>query len=412
MQTVCILGLGYVGREVASAAFERGYSVVGVDKDPDTIEQIRAGNELPGIEFKELTTKGAGAIKNANVLIAAVPTPLNNGNVVDLSALRAVTDLVVSQEFESPPLYVIESTIPPGTVSDVVVPKVEQSGMEIGEDIFLAHAPERINPGTDGWSITEIPRVVGAISEDGVQRTVRFYESLIDAKVHPVNSPAVAAASKIIENAYRDVNIAFVNETALALDHLNIDVEGALDAAETKPFGFTRFHPGVGVGGHCIPIDPYFLIRKSGSVGFNNRFLKYAREVNDNMPTYVAQNTIRELNQAEILPKHSRVLLLGAAFKPNVEDTRNSPYYKLKSELENYGVTVETYDPNLPGLSTVETPYIPADAAILVTTHDEFRSISFEELSSSGVEVFVDGRNEYAPIKVCDAGLRYVGIGR
>lgn len=411
METVCIFGLGYVGREVAAAASEAGFSVIGVDTDPGVIADIKSQKLLTNVDFDRVTTDGAEAVTDADIIIAAVPTPVNDEKIVDLTALKAITDLVAAAQYDEPPLYIVESTIPPGTISDIVVPKMEEAGKDIGEDIFVAHAPERINPGTE-WSIIDIPRVVGAVSDNGSNQALDFYENLIDAEIHETSSPAVAEASKIIENAYRDVNIAFVNEIALALDHLDIDVSAALDAADTKPFGFKRFNPGTGVGGHCVPIDPYFLIRKSASEGFNNRFLKYAREVNDSMPSHIAQKTIKALNEAEILPKKSRVVLLGAAFKSNVEDTRNSPYYDLKSELEEYGVTVETYDPNLPDLSTVETPYISADAVILVTAHDEFQSLSFDQLASCEVEILVDGRNVYSPNTVRDSGLHYIGVGR
>lgn len=412
MQTVCIFGLGYVGREVASAAFKRGYSVVGIDKDPGVISAIEDGTVCTDVEFTELTTDSESVVKSADVIVAAVPTPVNGEKVIELDALKSITEVVGDLEYDNPPLYVVESTIPPGTISDVVLPILRRHDLKIGEDIFVAHAPERINPGTTGWNLSDIPRVVGASTDTGLQRALSFYGDIIDAKVHGVDSPAIAEASKIIENSYRDVNIAFVNEIALALDHLNIDTDAALDAAATKPFGFKRFYPGVGVGGHCIPIDLYFLIRKSQSEGFNNQFLSYAREINDGMPIYVAEKTIKELNNAEILPNGSRAVLLGAAFKSNVEDTRNSPYYNLKSELEDYGVAVDTYDPMVPELSTVDTPYISADVAVLVTAHDEFQSISFEELSSSGVSILIDGRNEYSPAEVRAAGLRYSGIGR
>lgn len=412
METVCIFGLGYVGREVASAASDAGYFVIGVDSDPDVIADIEAGKTLTDVDFEYLTTDGKTALPDADIIVVAVPTPVNDEKIVNLTALKNITEIVATIEYDEPPLYIVESTIPPGTISDIVVPKMEDAGKNIGEHIFVAHAPERINPGSGGWSITQIPRVVGAVTDDGLNQTVEFYDNIIDAEVHGVDTPAIAESSKIIENAYRDVNIAFVNEIALALDHLDIDVSGALDAADTKPFGFERFHPGIGVGGHCIPIDPYFLIRKSASEGFNNRFLKYAREINDSMPSHVAQKTVKELNQAEILPKNARVVLLGAAFKSNVDDTRNSPYYDIKSELEEYGVTVETYDPNLPELSSVNTPYVSADAVVLVTAHEDFQSLSFEELASSGVSVFVDGRNMFSPEKVSDAGLTYTGVGR
>lgn len=412
MQIVCVIGLGYVGQEVASAAFKHGYSVVGVDKDTEKLSAIADNKVCPEVEFAELTTDAQSVLHRADIIVAAVPTPVNNDKVVDLGAIKSVSSIVAEANYDDPPLFIIESTVPPGTTSDVVRLILENSGMTIGDDIFVAHAPERINPGDNQWNLSEIPRVVGALTEDGLQRASQFYSDLVKADIHEVDTPAIAEASKIIENSYRDVNIAFVNEIALALDQLEIDADAALDAAETKPFGFERFYPGVGVGGHCIPIDPYFLIGKSKSEGFNNKFLSYAREINDNMPNYVVEKTIRSLNDAKVLPNGSKVTILGAAFKPDVRDTRNSPYYELKSELNEYGVDVETYDPMISELSTVDSPYIPADAVILVTAHDEFQSLSFEKLHESGVKIVVDGRNEYDPNRVKDAGLQYVGVGR
>jgi nucleotide sugar dehydrogenase len=307
---------------------------------------------------------------------------------------------------------VVESTIPPGTISDVVIPTFEARDQTIGEDIYIAHAPERIDPGNDEWPIESLPRVVGAVSEDGADVIVDFYERLLDAEVHQVEDSSVAAASKIIENTYRDINIAYVNEIALTLDQLDIDVEKALDAAETKPFGFTRFSPGAGVGGHCIPIDPYFLIEKASNNGFDNRFLNTAREINNRMPKYVAEKTIRSLVEQEILPQNAKALLLGKAFKPGVEDTRNSPYFRIRKELRDYNMTIETYDPQLSDESTVDTFYTNADVVVLITAHPEFHDINFSRLADNGTELLVDGRNMYDPETVEASDITYVGVGR
>lgn len=412
MNRVCIFGAGYVGQELAALASRRGFDVSIVDTDQSVIESLETGNLLPNAEIKEVTTDGRNVAGQADVVIGAVPTPLNSSYEVDLSALKAITETVASSNSERTPLYIVESTVPPGTISDVVVPILQENGVKIGEDVHVGHAPERINPGNEGWELADIPRVVGAVSEEGQQRLMSFYDELLDASVHPVDSPAIAEASKLIENSYRDINIAFVNEVALALEKLNIDTKAVLDAADTKPFGFTRFSPGAGVGGHCIPIDPYFLIRAADSNGFNNRFLKYAREINDRMPTHVATKTVEELNTAEVLPNGAQVLILGKAFKSNVDDTRNSPYFDIKEQLERFNVFVDTYDPNLPDESTVDSPYVEADAVILTTAHDEFQSLSFERLTDNGVKVFVDGRNVYDPDNVECTGIRYTGIGR
>jgi len=412
MDRLCVFGLGYVGREVATLAANNGFGVSIVDTDTDVISAIREGSLLNDVEITEATTKGQSTVDKSDVIISAVPTPLGSSYGVDLSALESVTETVSRISPGHAPLYVVESTIPPGTITDVVVPILESNGLTIGDDIYVAHVPERISPGSDTWELANIPRVAGAVTDEGLDRTVAFYEKLLDAAIHSVPSPAVAEASKIVENTYRDINIAYVNEIALALDKLNIDTKAVLDAAETKPFGFTRFSPGVGVGGHCIPIDPYFLIRESNKNGFNNRFLKYAREINDQMPHYIAQKTVEELNAAEILPNGAGVVLLGQSFKPNVSDTRNSPYFELRAELERFGVSIETYDPHVPGESTVNSPYVDADAVLVVTAHDEFRALSFERLASMGVSIVIDGRNLYDVKSVESHGLRYVGVGR
>ena len=411
MDTLTIFGLGYVGREVAAAAPEKDYSIIGIDTNQDLISKIKRGEELDHIDFKSVTTDGKPYLNTSDIIVVAVPTPVDDQEMVDLGALKNITKIVATTEFEKAPLFVVESTIPPGTISDVVVPIFEEAGKLIGEEIYVAHAPERINPGTE-WDVREIPRVVGAETKKGQEKARKFYDEIIEADVHTADSTGIAEASKIIENAYRDVNIAFVNEIALALDNLGIDADAALNAAETKPFGFQRFYPGIGVGGHCIPIDPYFLIRKSDSEGFNNRFLKYAREINDSMPAHVAQKTVKELNSNEILPKNATVTILGAAFKSNVEDTRNSPYFDLKSELADYGIVVNTYDPFVPELSTVESPYTEADGIVLVTEHEEFQKMDFDRLASVGVEIFVDGRNVFSPEEIEQAGMSYVGVGR
>jgi nucleotide sugar dehydrogenase len=258
----------------------------------------------------------------------------------------------------------------------------------------------------------DLPRVIGAVTETGRDRAVSFYDSLLDAAVHPVGSPSVAEASKIIENAFRDVNIAFVNEVARSLSELEIDAIESLDAAATKPFGFMRFEPGAGVGGHCIPVDPYLLIDQAQQSGFDHQLLKLSRDINDGMPSYVVDQTVRALNGAEILPKGSEILLLGRAFKGEIDDTRNSPSYAIESELSEYGCEVDIYDPFVPEESTVETPYTGADAVVLVTDHTEFEALELGDIADAGTEVFVDGRNVFTPEDAVDLSIEYVAIGR
>lgn len=416
MQRLVVIGLGYVGREVADLAATRGFDVVGVDTDPSVVEAVQRGEadrqDAPGMF--EATTDGSDAISEADEIVVTVPTPLDSSHAVDLTPLESATESIAAELPTDPDgtLVVVESTIPPGTISDIVAPQFEMSGYSVGDDVFVAHAPERVDPGNDEWPLAEIPRVVGAATDAGLERAVAFYEELLTATTQPVSSSEVAASSKIIENAYRDINIAFVNEIALTLDELDIDTSEALDAADTKPFGFTRFSPGAGVGGHCIPVDPYFLIRQTSTDSVDNKFMKSARRVNNRMPAYVADQTLEALVRGGTLPQDASVLLLGKSFKPNVSDTRNSPHFPIRSELESYDVDIETYDPELPGESTVDSPYQQVDAAVLVTSHDELSSVDFEKMDESGVDIFVDGRNIFDPDAVRRAGLTYVGVGR
>ena len=253
---------------------------------------------------------------------------------------------------------------------------------------------------------------MGGITKEGTKIAGEFYRQILNAEVHEVESPSVASAAKIIENSYRDINIAFVNEIALILDELGIDVKNALDAAATKPFGFERFSPGAGVGGHCIPVDPYFLIQQVNNSSNRSQFIKTARRINDSMPEYVVKKTIDNLIKSGLLPQDTTAILLGKAFKPGVCDTRNSPFYTIQSGLKEYDVQLETYDPYLPGESTVESPYCEVDVAVLITLHEEFRALNFNRLADNGVKLFVDGRNEFSPEKVRNSDIQYVGVGR
>lgn len=409
MTAVAIVGAGQVGRSVARLATTRGFDVTLVDTDPTVVEAI---TQDPSLQDVTATTAGSDAVRTADVIVSAVPTPIDTDRTINLDAIDAVTTLLGRTPLQGDPLYIVESTIPPGTVADRIVPALDSHGLDIGTDIFVAHAPERLDLGHDDWPLSEIPRVVGAVTPEGQSRALSFYERLLDAQVHPVDRPAIAEASKVVENTYRDINIAYVNELALMFESFDIDITAVLDAAETKPFGFTRFSPGVGVGGHCIPIDPYFLIDEAEKRGVTSGFLRYAREVNDGMPEHVASRIETALAQIDISPEDATCVLLGLAFKPRVRDTRNSPAITLEAALADRGVAVDRYDPMLPESSTVESAYDGADVVVLVTAHEEFRDISFERLAEAGTRILVDGRNIYDKQSVSDAGLRYVGVGR
>jgi nucleotide sugar dehydrogenase len=410
-----VVGLGYVGIEVTTLGLQRGYDVVA----HDISERVRSEVSTAGYETHvsgnlDIVGNGEDVGARADIIVIAVPTPLNSSYSVDLSALKSASKAVSTGigSRDGCPAIIVESTIPPGTVRNEIKPIFESRGTVIGRNAYLAHAPERIDPANEQWPLESLPRVVGALTEQGLNKVSGFYSNLLDADVYPVDSVEVAEAAKIIENAFRDVNIAFVNEVALSLSSLDVDATKAIDAAATKPFGFMKFEPGAGVGGHCIPIDPYLLIDQASQNGFNHRLLKEAREINEKMPDHVVDQTIRALNHREILPKGATVLLLGKAFKPDVTDTRNSPYFDIREGLEGYECSIDVYDPMLPEDSTVESPYSTADAVVLVTDHPEFRNLNLSEFERKGTEVFVDARNVYREVPKSELEMEYIGIGQ
>jgi nucleotide sugar dehydrogenase len=416
METVGIFGLGQVGSAVARRAIEVGHPVRCVDLDESLVERINGGDYFPSSTDASVraTTDGRSVVPECDVVLVAVPTPLRSNHAVDLDFLEmAARDVAAGIEpGGDPPLVVVESTVPPGTTRTVVQPAFEEAGLSVGEDLHLGVTPERVDPGNEEWPLERIPRVTSALTSDGRRRIHGFYDGLLEAEVHPVAEPEIAESAKIVENAFRDVNIAFVNELARSFDELGIDTTAVLDAAATKPFGFMRFAPGAGVGGDCIPVDPYLLIERAERTGFDHQLLKMSRSVNDRMPEYVVTKAIKALNDEGVLPKTATVVLLGRAFKPGVADDRNSPYHHIRRGLEEFGVTVETFDPYFPEESTVESPYVGADGLVLVTDHEEFRPLDWGRVADNDVSVLVDGRNVYDPERLRDHGIAYVGVGR
>lgn len=416
MDTVGIFGLGQVGSAVARRAISLGHPVRCVDLDESKVERINRGEYFPSAAAGSVTatTEGRSVVSECDVVVIAVPTPLSSNHIVNLDYLEAAASEVAAgiEAGGDPPLVVVESTVPPGTTRTVVQPAFEAAGLALDKDLFLGVVPERVDPGNEEWPLERIPRVASALTDEGKRRVHAFYDGLLDAEIHPVDEPEIAESAKIVENAFRDVNIAFVNELARSFDELDIDTTAVLDAAATKPFGFMRFAPGAGVGGDCIPVDPYLLIGRAERTGFDHQLLKMSRSVNDRMPEYVVTKTIKALNAADVLPKGSTVVLLGRAFKPGVADDRNSPYHGIRRGLEEFGVTVETYDPLFPDESSVDSPYVDADGLVLVTDHREFRDLDWERIADLGVSALVDGRNMYDPDRLRAHGISYTGVGR
>ncbi|QLH82645.1 nucleotide sugar dehydrogenase [Halosimplex pelagicum] len=415
--SIGIYGVGFVGKEVAELAVERGRSVACVDVDPEVVERIEAEEYLAVDDHDRVsaTTDGAAVAAEADTCLVTVPTPVDGAERVDLGPLRAASETIGEglrgRDAAEPCLVVVESTIPPGTARREIAEVFDTYGLELGTDYYLAAVPERVDPGNEAWPLEAIPRVVGALSEPGLERATAFYDRLLDAEVHPVDSVEIAEVSKIVENAFRDINIAFANEIAVSLDSLDVDARSAIDAASTKPFGFMGFEPGAGVGGHCIPVDPHLLIGEAEDAGFTHELLSVARTINNQMPEYVADMTVDALTRERVLPQDATALLLGRAFKPDLADDRNSPYFPIREGLTDYDVTVETYDPVLAAESSVDSPYQPVDAVVVVTDHEAFADLDPERFADLGVSTVVDGRDVFDAEAVEAAGLRYDAVG-
>ena len=403
MTDVGIVGAGYVGVPLAQVFAEAGKSVVLFDVNPDVVGALNRGEshieDVPSDVLRPLVEKGLRAtadfdeLADADAILVAVPTPLSKQREPDLSYVEhAATD--ISKRLRAGQLVVLESTTYPGTTRETVLPILELSGLKVGEDFNLAFSAERVDPGREDWTTKNVPKVVGGITAACTDRAAELYGSALDT-VHPVSSPEAAELTKLLENIFRSVNIALVNELAQLCDRMNLDVWEIVDAAATKPFGFMRFDPGPGLGGHCIPLDPYYLSWKAREFDFSTRFIELAGEVNNNMPYFCRSLISQALNHgAEKSLKGSRMLLLGVAYKADIGDMRESPALKLIELLRTAGADLSYHDPHvaeLPelGLSSVELDPAAYDAVVVVTAHS---SIDYEKLVEDA-QLVVDLRN-------------------
>lgn len=423
VETLAIVGLGYVGLPLALLASKKGYRVTGIDVDQKKLEMLKKKKSYiddvsdEDIEITNATfTDDFSVIKDIDAVIVCVPTPVTHEKEPDLTPVK-LSVKSVSENLRKGTLIVIESTINPGVCDDVIAPMIEEiSGFTVDKDVYLAHCPERINPGDPKWNVSNINRVVGANAQESLKLSTDLYQSLIDATIKPMGSLKEAEAVKVVENSFRDINIAFVNELAMSFDKLGIDVVNVIDGAATKPFAFMPHYPGCGVGGHCIPVDPYYLIEYASSHGFNHSFLRLARSINENMPQYTVDSLARLLNEVGKPLKGTSVALLGLSYKANIGDDRESPSYAILEALRAGGVQPIIYDPYITEGSTVDSldkALANAEAVIIASAHDEFKAIDADLLSDNNVEVIVDGRNLLRAKKdsIAAKGLHYHGIG-
>lgn len=420
---VTVIGLGYVGLPLATLCAEKGYKTFGLSIDRKKMKMINEGispikgdTELDKMVAKKqvVATLDANVMNRSDIVIICVPTPVDKYYNPDLKPIKSAT-AKAALHMKKGQLIIIESTINPGVCEEVVLPILEKGGKKVGKDFFLAHCPERINPGDPKWNVRNIPRVVGAITKRGSQLASAFYRSIIEGSVREMNSIKEAEATKIIENSFRDINIAFVNELAKSFDKLGIDVYDVIKGASTKPFAFMAHYPSCGVGGHCIPVDPYYLIERAKQSGFDHRFLRIAREINNSMPSYTVNQLIRILNELGKSVKGTPIGVLGLSYKANVGDIRESPSVKIIELLKNFHATVHIYDPYFPEESNVKSLDAllkKSEAIILATPHSEFVSMDLRKLKKNGIKVVIDGQNALDKNLLVRLGIRYKGIGR
>lgn len=408
-----VIGLGYVGFPLARLCLEKGYKVIGFDLDHNKKELIE--KKIDPVEKKSIPTSFPVFInefkhlRDCNIIIICVPTPVFKSKLPDLSPVKSATEQVARHlDPRKRPLVIQESTINPGVMEEVVKPIFDKQGLAIGKDYYLAHCPERINPGDSVWNVSNIPRVLGAFTPTGLEKAYSFYSNIISGDIVKMSTIRAAEATKIVENSFRDINIAFVNELAKSFTLMDIDIVEVIKGASSKPFAFLAHYPGCGVGGHCIPVDPYYLIEKAKSIGFDHHFLRVARDINNSMPQFTVELLQDALNEKKTCLNGTTIGLLGLSYKANVGDLRESPALVIKALLEKKGANVITCDPFIDSADYKTIKHIQEETNffVLATNHDEFKAIKLDK-----VQVLIDGRNMFSATDI-PKNCFYKGIGR
>ena len=411
-----IVGLGYVGLPLVKAIRDGGFPVLGFDVDQRKIDALQSGTRYIlhlGDDFftnlkadKNFTpTANASDLAKADLVILCVPTPLGRHHEPDLTYVLESTK-TVAQTLRKGQLVVLESTTYPGTTRDEMQPILDARGLKCGEEYFLAYSPEREDPGSMGRTAQHIPKLVGGVDPVATDLAMAFYTQVVK-EAHRVSSAEVAESAKLLENIYRAVNIALVNEMKIVLTDMNIDVWEVIAAASTKPFGFQAFYPGPGLGGHCIPIDPFYLTWKAREVGRSTRFIELAGEINTSMPHYVIERTQHALNEHSKSLKGAKVLALGIAYKKNIDDPRESPSAEIIELLRDRGAEVTYHDPHLPvfpsmrkhrinlkSVALTPTTLADADCVLILTDHD---AVDYAAIAQHA-KLVVDTRNAMARV--------------
>jgi len=416
--TAGVVGLGYVGLPLAHLFTAQGFRVVGFDIDATKVQKLTRGESyirhLPEATIREMreddrftAVSDFSQISRVDAISICVPTPLDKAKQPDLTAVRRTTESLVPF-LRAGQLVILESTTYPGTTTEVMLPILQKTGLKIGEELFVGYSPEREDPGNPHFSARAIPKVVGANDPNSRRALEAFYGAAFE-RIVPVSSCEVAEMVKVLENIYRCVNVALVNELKLLCQRMNLNVWEVIDAAKTKPFGFQAFYPGPGLGGHCIPIDPFYLSWKAREFDFTTRFIELAGEVNTNMPYEVVNRVSEYLGASGICLNGAHILVLGLAYKKNVDDCRESPSIKILKILSERGAKVSYFDPHVKGYVSHRYGRLPGtelpdlnpealaqqDASLILTDHDAF---DFEQIVENS-RIVIDTRNATAKVR-------------
>lgn len=418
--TVGVVGLGYVGLPLAVEKAKAGFKTIGFDVQEEKVKMVNEGHNYIGDvvneDLKELVESGMmkatsdfSFVKDVDFIAICVPTPLDKHQEPDISYVKSSTE-AISKHLSRDTMVVLESTTYPGTTEELLLPILEEgSGLKCGEDFYLGFSPERVDPGNLIYKTKNTPKVVGAVGKDATEVISAMYREVLEGEIYEVSSPAIAEMEKILENTYRNINIGLVNELAILCNKMGISLWEVIDAAKTKPYGFQAFYPGPGLGGHCIPLDPYYLTWKAREFGFHTSMIESSMIINDKMPEYTVDRAASVLNEHKKALNGSKVLVLGVAYKNNIDDYRESPALNVIDILKERGAVTDFYDPWIPkykrngewheGISEINADIIKGyDLILVATAHDAY---DYEMIRKNAVAIF-DTRNAFKDVEERD----------
>lgn len=418
--TVGVVGLGYVGLPLAVEKAKAGFKTIGFDVQEEKVKMVNEGHNYIGDvvneDLKELVESGMmkatsdfSFVKDVDFIAICVPTPLDKHQEPDISYVKQSTE-AISKHLSRDTMVVLESTTYPGTTEELLLPILEEgSGLKCGEDFYLGFSPERVDPGNLIYKTKNTPKVVGAVGKDATEVISAMYREVLEGEIYEVSSPAIAEMEKILENTYRNINIGLVNELAILCNKMGISLWEVIDAAKTKPYGFQAFYPGPGLGGHCIPLDPYYLTWKAREFGFHTSMIESSMIINDKMPEYTVDRAASVLNEHKKALNGSKVLVLGVAYKNNIDDYRESPALNVIDILKERGAVTDFYDPWIPkykrngewheGISEINADIIKEyDLILVATAHDAY---DYEMIRKNALAIF-DTRNAFKDVEERD----------